>query len=97
MERTETFVGQSNAVLDAVERASRAAALNRPVLVIGERGTARPLDRVEECKALADKLICSFHLPTCGVKSHHVARYFGEFLPVFSHFSQIFLPGDYLA
>ncbi|QIL03351.1 phage shock protein operon transcriptional activator [Sphingomonas sinipercae] len=43
MERQETFVGQSNAVLDAVERASRAAALNRPVLVIGERGTGKEL------------------------------------------------------
>ena len=43
MERAETFVGQSNAVLDAVERASRAAALNRPVLVIGERGTGKEL------------------------------------------------------
>jgi psp operon transcriptional activator len=42
-ERAETFVGQSNAVLDAVERASRAAALNRPVLVIGERGTGKEL------------------------------------------------------
>jgi psp operon transcriptional activator len=43
MERADTFVGQSNAVLDAVERASRAAALNRPVLVIGERGTGKEL------------------------------------------------------
>ena len=43
MERTETFVGQSNAVLDAIERASRAAPLNRPVLVIGERGTGKEL------------------------------------------------------
>jgi psp operon transcriptional activator len=43
VERTETFVGQSNAVLDAIERASRAAALNRPVLVIGERGTGKEL------------------------------------------------------
>jgi psp operon transcriptional activator len=43
MERSETFVGQSNAVLDAIERASRAAALNRPVLVIGERGTGMEL------------------------------------------------------
>jgi psp operon transcriptional activator len=43
VERAETFVGQSNAVLDAVERASRAAALNRPVLVIGERGTGKEL------------------------------------------------------
>ena len=37
------FVGQSTAFLDAVERASRAAALNRPVLVIGERGTGKEL------------------------------------------------------
>lgn len=43
MERAETFVGQSLAVLDAIERASRAAALNRPVLVIGERGTGKEL------------------------------------------------------
>ena len=43
MERTDSFVGQSLAVLDAVERASRAAALNRPVLVIGERGTGKEL------------------------------------------------------
>ena len=37
------FVGQSGAFLDAVERASRAAALSRPVLVIGERGTGKEL------------------------------------------------------
>ena len=43
VERSETFVGQSNVVLDAIERASRAAALNRPVLVIGERGTGKEL------------------------------------------------------
>jgi len=43
MERTEQFIGQSLAFLDAVERASRAASLNRPVLVIGERGTGKEL------------------------------------------------------
>ena len=43
MERTNQFVGQSLAFLDAVERASRAAPLNRPVLVIGERGTGKDL------------------------------------------------------
>ncbi len=37
------FVGQSTAFLDAVELASRAAPLNRPVLVIGERGTGKEL------------------------------------------------------
>jgi psp operon transcriptional activator len=43
MERTEQFIGQSLPFLDAVERASRAAPLNRPVLVIGERGTGKEL------------------------------------------------------
>ena len=43
MERNIQFVGQSTAFLDSVERASRAAALNRPVLVIGERGTGKEL------------------------------------------------------
>lgn len=43
MERTSQFVGESSAFLDSVERASRAAALNRPVLVIGERGTGKEL------------------------------------------------------
>src|SRR3982751_1183387 len=43
MERTDQFIGQSFAFLDAVERASRAAPLNRPVLVIGERGTGKEL------------------------------------------------------
>jgi psp operon transcriptional activator len=43
MERSEQFIGQSYAFLDAVERASRAAPLNRPVLVIGERGTGKEL------------------------------------------------------
>lgn len=37
------FIGQSSAFLDAVERASRAAPLNRPVLVVGERGTGKEL------------------------------------------------------
>src|SRR5437868_4047554 len=41
MERAEQFIGQSLAFLDAVERGSRAAPLNRPVLVIGERGTGK--------------------------------------------------------
>ena len=43
MERTTQFIGQSGAFLDSIERASRAAALNRPVLVIGERGTGKEL------------------------------------------------------
>ncbi len=43
MERETRFVGQSGAFLDSVERATLAAALNRPVLVIGERGTGKEL------------------------------------------------------
>ena len=43
MERSDQFIGQSLPFLDAVERASRAAPLNRPVLVIGERGTGKEL------------------------------------------------------
>ncbi|MCW3837680.1 phage shock protein operon transcriptional activator [Sphingomonas canadensis] len=43
MERTTQVIGQSSSFLDALERASRAAGLDRPVLVIGERGTGKEL------------------------------------------------------
>ena len=43
MERNTQLVGQSSSFLDAVERASRAAPLDRPVLVVGERGTGKEL------------------------------------------------------
>jgi psp operon transcriptional activator len=43
MDRNVHLVGQSTSFLDAVERASRAAPLDRPVLVIGERGTGKEL------------------------------------------------------
>ncbi len=43
MKRENQFIGQSTAFLDAVERASRAAPMSRPVLVIGERGTGKEL------------------------------------------------------
>ena len=43
MERENQFIGQSGTFLDSVERASRAAPLRRPVLVIGERGTGKEL------------------------------------------------------
>ena len=42
-ERAAQVIGQSGAFLDALERASRAAGLDRPVLVIGERGTGKEL------------------------------------------------------
>ncbi len=43
MKQGTTLVGQSTVLLDAIERASRAAALDRSVLVIGERGTGKEL------------------------------------------------------
>ena len=43
MERAAQLIGQSGPFLDAVERASRAAGLRRPILVIGERGTGKEL------------------------------------------------------
>lgn len=43
MERASQVIGQSSEFLDALELASRAAALDRPVLVIGERGTGKEL------------------------------------------------------
>ena len=43
MERVNHVIGQSGVFLDVLERASRAAALDRPVLVIGERGTGKEL------------------------------------------------------
>jgi psp operon transcriptional activator len=43
VERNTHLVGQSSPFLDAIERASRAAPLDRPVLVIGERGTGKEL------------------------------------------------------
>ena len=72
MERENQFIGQSGAFLDAVERASLAAPMRRPVLVIGERGTGKELiaerlhrlsDRWDEslvtmnCAALPETLI----------------------------------------
>ncbi|WP_375394080.1 phage shock protein operon transcriptional activator [uncultured Sphingomonas sp.] len=43
MERASQVIGESGAFMAALERASRAAALDRPVLVIGERGTGKEL------------------------------------------------------
>lgn len=43
MERNSQFIGQSLPFLDAVEQAGRAAELDRPILVVGERGTGKEL------------------------------------------------------
>src|SRR3546814_211097 len=72
MDKDTQFVGQSLAFLDAVELAGRAAELNRPALVVGERGTGKELiaERIHRlsyrwsgplivmnCAALPDTLI----------------------------------------
>ena len=43
---------------------------------VERRGAARPLDRVEKGKALADELVCPLHAPTVGGESHHLASIF---------------------
>ena len=43
MDKRSNLIGQSSSFLDAVEKTSRAAALSRPVLVVGERGTGKEL------------------------------------------------------
>lgn len=57
MERETQFIGQSIAFQDAVERASQAATLDRPVLVIGERGTGKELiaERLHRLSARWDR------------------------------------------
>lgn len=52
MERTTQVIGESGTFMAALERASRAAALDRPVLVIGERGTGKELvaERLHRCR-----------------------------------------------
>ena len=42
-EKPSQLIGQSSHFLDAVERAGQAAPLNRPVLVVGERGTGKEM------------------------------------------------------
>lgn len=53
----QSIIGQSLTFLDAVELAGRAAALDRPVLVIGERGTGKELiaQRLHHLSARWDK------------------------------------------
>lgn len=53
----QNILGQSSPFLDAVELAGRAAALDRPILVIGERGTGKELiaQRLHHLSARWDK------------------------------------------
>ncbi|UAJ10399.1 phage shock protein operon transcriptional activator [Polymorphobacter megasporae] len=43
MQSPAALIGHAPSFLDAIEHATRAAAINRPVLVIGERGTGKEL------------------------------------------------------
>ncbi|WP_436876548.1 phage shock protein operon transcriptional activator [Siccibacter turicensis] len=42
-EQKETLIGEANAFIEVLEQVSRLAPLNKPVLVIGERGTGKEL------------------------------------------------------
>ena len=42
-QQEQPLIGESKAFLDVLEHVSRVAQLNRPVLVIGERGTGKEL------------------------------------------------------
>ena len=79
MERANQFVGQSLAFLDAVERASRAAPLNRPVLVIGERGTGKELI-AERLQHLSSRWAGPLVIMNCAAlpESHIEAELFGH-------------------
>jgi psp operon transcriptional activator len=57
MDREIKFIGQSASFQDTVERASLAAALDRPVLVVGERGTGKELiaERLHRLSSRWDK------------------------------------------
>ena len=65
MDRNTQFVGQSSSFLDAVERASRAAPLDRPVLVIGERGTGKELV-AERLHRLSQRWDCPLVILNCA-------------------------------
>lgn len=43
MRKTETLIGESDAFLAVLDHASRLATLNRPILILGERGTGKEL------------------------------------------------------
>ena len=79
MERVSQFVGQSFPFLDAVERASRAAPLNRPVLVIGERGTGKELI-AERLHHLSSRWAAPLIVMNCAALPEHLieAELFGH-------------------
>lgn len=42
-ENKDSLIGEANSFLEVMEQVSRLAPLNKPVLVIGERGTGKEL------------------------------------------------------
>src|SRR5436190_20878033 len=73
------FIGQSGAFLDAVERASRAAPMRRPVLVIGERGTGKELI-AERLHRLSNRWEFPLVIMNCAALQEHLieAELFGH-------------------
>jgi psp operon transcriptional activator len=57
------LIGESEAFLDAIERASRAAPLARPVLVVGERGTGKELiaERLHRLSKRWEEPLCTLN------------------------------------
>ena len=55
---TDNLIGQSNSFVDVLEHVSQVAPLNKPILIIGERGTGKEL--------IAQR--CHFY-PSVGTKS----------------------------
>ena len=43
MREADSIIGQSSALTDTLEQVSQLAAINRPILVLGERGTGKEL------------------------------------------------------
>ena len=81
MDRDTQFIGQSLAFLDAVERASRAAHMRRPVLVIGVDAPDATNGAHHDLQATAAYLAS---LPP-QVRDHLPARVVERLEPVIQH------------
>lgn len=75
MERQAQVLGQSGRFLDALERASALAALDRPVVVVGERGTGKALV-AERLHRLSDRWHGPYVTASCAALSE--VELFGE-------------------
>ena len=79
MDHETQFIGQSQSFQDAVDQASQAASLDRPVLVVGERGTGKELiaERLHRLSGRWDK---SYIIMNCAALSETLveAELFGH-------------------